>query len=158
MSADPQKVHVRLDIVGAEKGAVGHIETIVPAEFSMAFEPIYSEGDEGLYPVNGYYRQPEMIGADLTLRLRMMRDEGAGPDGVLYRIITDEAAMAPLRIPAADLKMLRETLCRAQNDANDSDMRRLSALIAEIDRHRPLGPDGKHGDLHTPTCGCEDRS
>ena len=62
-------------------------------------------------------------------------------------------------------KMLRETLCSAQahiglNDA-DTDravehIARLQRLIDECDRHRPLGPDGKHGDRHTPTCGCED--
>lgn len=64
-------------------------------------------------------------------------------------------------------KMLRETLCVAQSAvaANASwyvsrgreHIDRLQRLIDECDRHRPLGPDGKHGDLHTPTCGCEDR-
>lgn len=29
-------------------------------------------------------------------------------------------------------------------------------LIRECDRHRPLGPDGTHGNRHTITCGCED--
>lgn len=33
---------------------------------------------------------------------------------------------------------------------------RIGRLIAEIDRQRPLGPDGKHGGRHTLTCGCED--
>ena len=33
---------------------------------------------------------------------------------------------------------------------------RIGRIIAEIDRQRPLGPDGKHGDRHTSTCGCED--
>lgn len=63
------------------------------------------------------------------------------------------------------LKMLRETLNRAQtaigvtysSETRDADLARLGRLIVEIDRQRPLGPDGKHGDLHTPTCGCEDR-
>lgn len=60
-----------------------------------------------------------------------------------------------------DPKMLRETLCVAQtwiNLSGDSRKRehsdRLERLIAECDRHRPLGRDGKHGNLHTPTCGC----
>lgn len=62
-------------------------------------------------------------------------------------------------------KMLRETFCTAQNaiahspyddDRKQSHIDRLSRLIAECDRHRPLGANGKHGDLHTPTCGCED--
>lgn len=33
---------------------------------------------------------------------------------------------------------------------------RLQRLINACDDHRPLGPDGKHGNRHTPTCGCED--
>lgn len=62
-------------------------------------------------------------------------------------------------------KMLRETLCAAQtaigNSVYDEGRRRehverLGRLIAECDRQRPVGPDGKHGDRHTPTCGCED--
>jgi len=65
--------------------------------------------------------------------------------------------------------MLRETLARAQSaigaiagekwslPEDDADLEHINMLIAEIDRHRPLGPDGKHGELHTPTCGCEDR-
>lgn len=62
-------------------------------------------------------------------------------------------------------KMLRETLCIAQarigNSGLDqhrarSDIARLQRLIDECDRHRPIGSDGKHGDRHTATCGCED--
>lgn len=61
-------------------------------------------------------------------------------------------------------KELRETLCVAQTYiglSDDSRKRehsdRLQRLIDECDRHRPVGPDGKHGDKHTPTCGCEDK-
>lgn len=65
------------------------------------------------------------------------------------------------------LKSIRETLCVAQTAlARMADqapsheigmhMGLIDGMIAEIDRHRPLGPDGVHGDLHTPTCGCED--
>jgi hypothetical protein len=59
------------------------------------------------------------------------------------------------------LKMIRETLCVAQTGLGllpyetSGDSARLGRVIAEIDRQRPLGPDGKHRDLHTPTCGCE---
>lgn len=68
-------------------------------------------------------------------------------------------------------KMLRETLCVAQaalaalgrtrpnyNDGGPltTHTARLELLIRECDRHRPLGPDGKHDDRHTPTCGCAD--
>jgi hypothetical protein len=60
--------------------------------------------------------------------------------------------------------MLRETLCVAQSEVGnspwnegrkDEHVARLQRLIDECDRHRPLGPDGKHGDLHTATCGCD---
>jgi hypothetical protein len=61
-------------------------------------------------------------------------------------------------------KMLRETLCIAQTWMGLSmrtdklvHIERLQRLIDECDRHRPLGPDGKHGDRHTETCGCEDK-
>jgi hypothetical protein len=63
-------------------------------------------------------------------------------------------------------KMLRETLCVAQTeigaspwaelDLKQEHIARLQRLIDACDTHRPLGPDGKHGDRHTPTCGCED--
>lgn len=62
-------------------------------------------------------------------------------------------------------KMLRETLCVAQSRIGhsglDQDRRRehvdrLQRLIDACDLHRPLGPDGKHRDRHTPTCGCTD--
>jgi len=60
------------------------------------------------------------------------------------------------------LKMLRETMCLAQTAIGhavgqrlDEHIARLGRVIAEIDRQRPLGVDGKHGDRHTPTCGCE---
>jgi hypothetical protein len=62
-------------------------------------------------------------------------------------------------------KTLRETLCVSQallskstldRDRRREHIERLQRLINECDRHRPLGPDGKHGDRHTPTCGCED--
>lgn len=61
------------------------------------------------------------------------------------------------------LKMIRETLTLAQQAMDRSPVYgdahhslRLSRLIEEIDRQRPLGSNGKHGHLHTPTCGCED--
>ena len=64
-------------------------------------------------------------------------------------------------------KMLRETLCVAQgrigNAGLDDGRRRehiarLQRLIDECDRHRPIGPDGKHGygERCTATCGCEE--
>ncbi len=76
--------------------------------------------------------------------------------------------VANLHVPADELKGLRETLCVAQSalgeyrglDQNEG-MRQhhitdLDALVQQIDRHRPVGPDGKHGNRHTATCGCDD--
>lgn len=61
--------------------------------------------------------------------------------------------------PRDTLKMIRETLYIAQKAIGHSrgeHRDRIQRIINEIDRQRPLGPDGKHGDRHTPTCGCED--
>lgn len=66
-----------------------------------------------------------------------------------------------------DPKSLRETLCTAQStianalhimpDLKQRHVTILQMLIDECDRHRPLGPDGKHGNRHTDTCGCSDK-
>jgi len=63
---------------------------------------------------------------------------------------------AHLAVPASDLRRLREALCRAETGSGALHRAVLGSLIDEIDRHRPLGPDGTHGDRHTATCGCED--
>lgn len=64
------------------------------------------------------------------------------------------------------LKMLRETFCVAAaaiglsavgGSRSSEHIDRLSRVINEIDRQRPLGSNGKHGKLHTDTCGCEDK-
>lgn len=33
----------------------------------------------------------------------------------------------------------------------------MEMLIERLHEHRPIGSNGKHGNLHTPTCGCEDK-
>jgi len=57
------------------------------------------------------------------------------------------------------IKMLREHLCadqaKWQGEWPDDIREAVNGLIHKIDQHRPLGADGTHGDLHTPTCGCE---
>lgn len=102
---------------------------------------------------------------------RTIHDSG---DGWRWMLLDGFEEQAPLIVPSAELKMLRETLALAQAaipaavltyDGDEESTRqqvrahleRLGRLVDEIDRHRPLGPDGKHGELHTPTCGCEDR-
>ena len=70
-------------------------------------------------------------------------------------------ADAYLQVDSGDLKSLREALCVAEGHLLRSEQysyeaRFFSALIKQIDVHRPLGPDMKHGTRHTPTCGCED--
>lgn len=69
-----------------------------------------------------------------------------------------------------DLKATREALCASQSALGergragiDTDkvshwVARLQVLCDAIDVHRPLGSDGKHGDRHTPSCGCDDTS
>lgn len=60
-----------------------------------------------------------------------------------------------------DLKMIRETLCMAQHalatvyPGETDRIGRIGRMIAEIDIQRPLGSDGKHGNRHTATCGCD---
>lgn len=73
--------------------------------------------------------------------------------------------MALLEVPDEHLKSLRETLCLAQSAlAHYTGVRdeyvaghskRIGAVINQIDIHRPLGSNGKHGNLHTETCGCD---
>lgn len=75
----------------------------------------------------------------------------------------------PAFIPVSSLKATREALCAAQSSLGEraragidvdrvpQRVDRLQALIDQIDVHRPLGPAGTHGALHTSTCGCEDR-
>lgn len=72
--------------------------------------------------------------------------------------------IAKLTVDARKLKMIREALCVAQSlminvngGREASRSKSLELLIDQIDLHRPLGPDCKHGLLHTPTCGCEDK-
>lgn len=59
------------------------------------------------------------------------------------------------------IKMLREHLCadqaRWQNEWPEGIKSAVDVMIDMIDRHRPLASNGKHGDLHTSTCGCEDK-
>ncbi|MBN9375398.1 MAG: hypothetical protein J0I40_08430 [Cellulomonas sp.] len=60
-------------------------------------------------------------------------------------------------------KMLRETLSAAQSaiaaspytERRPEHVARLGVLIDALDVLRPLGPNGKHGDLHTSSCGCQ---
>jgi hypothetical protein len=62
-------------------------------------------------------------------------------------------------------KLVRETLCAAQASILHSTMTReqkqrhqamLQRMINQCDVMRPLGSNGKHGDLHTDRCGCDE--
>ena len=55
------------------------------------------------------------------------------------------------------LKTTREALCIAQTMLPKEESILLEHLIEQIDILRPLGSDGKHGDLHTAACGCKDK-
>jgi len=95
---------------------------------------------------NDYYREAQFNVGNLGL----LGWAPMHPYGALYLVD-----------PRDTLKMLRETLSAVQNGAagnrRGEHSERIGRIIAEIDRQRPLGPNGKHGNLHTPTCGCEDR-
>lgn len=78
-----------------------------------------------------------------------------------------ELKMVPIMVPANMLKTIREDLCVAQSAVSYyratispntpiTRITRLGDLINQIDINRPLGSNGKHGNLHTDTCGCED--
>lgn len=72
-----------------------------------------------------------------------------------------------VKLEIEDLKMLREALCVAQSAIGQAysmnqqkpyvtnKIDAIQKVIDEIDILRPLGPDGKHGNLHTEFCGCE---
>ena len=73
---------------------------------------------------------------------------------------------ALLEVESKDLKCLRESLCLAQSAIGQyssyeenklGHIMRIQLVLDEIDKHRPLGSNGKHGKLHTETCGCEDK-
>lgn len=91
----------------------------------------------------------EGLRADLTAR-----DDEPDADGQVAHLVIDWTTP----------KALREALCLAQTALGLhpaasqawTAIRHLGALAAQIDVHRPPGPDCKHGDRHTPTCGCED--
>jgi hypothetical protein len=59
------------------------------------------------------------------------------------------------------VKTLREEFCVAQQRSTSVVVKDLySNLIAQLDEHRPLGSNGKHGygALCTATCGCAERN
>lgn len=85
--------------------------------------------------------------------------------GIVARALDRKAGRSEVQEPSEtvlflddSLKKLRETLCAVQNGAAGADRmnhsERVGRIIAEIDRQRPLGSNGKHGDRHTATCGC----
>ncbi len=102
-------------------------------------------------------------------------DAFARPDGSGWGVAIDNLRAHLRRMPAPteglstltvpdSIKMLRETLSVAQNRIGNSPldkgqrrehMDRLGRLIDDCERQRPTGPDCKHGDRHTPTCGCD---
>lgn len=56
-----------------------------------------------------------------------------------------------------DPKGLIEHLSQQQTYAPDAATKdELAVTIAMLREHRPVGADGRHGELHTDTCGCDD--
>jgi hypothetical protein len=59
-------------------------------------------------------------------------------------------------------KALHELFCYSQSYLSNNDQGNyfrlvMQDLIESMEVHRPLKPNGKHENLHTPTCGCEDK-
>jgi hypothetical protein len=79
--------------------------------------------------------------------------------------------MVRVQLEIENLKGLREDLCVAQsgigqgrtygrfnNQAEvDGRIKRIQAILDQIDVMRPLGSDGRHGDRHTEFCGCAEQ-
>jgi hypothetical protein len=71
--------------------------------------------------------------------------------------------MSLVQIDIGNPKTARELLCKLATEAcsehpqmNAAERMIVQNWINQLDIHRPLGVDGKHGNLHTPTCGCDD--
>lgn len=60
-----------------------------------------------------------------------------------------------LTVTATDGKMVQEALAAAEPHVEERHLKHLGRLLSQLAEHRPTGPDGKHGDLHTETCGCD---
>lgn len=60
-----------------------------------------------------------------------------------------------LTVTATDGKMVQEALTAAEPHVGLRHLKHLGRLLSQLAEHRPTGPDGKHGDLHTETCGCD---
>jgi hypothetical protein len=54
-------------------------------------------------------------------------------------------------------KQLHEALCAAEIGLIGPHQDVLTRLLKAVEQLRPLGHDGKHGDLHTDECGCLDK-
>lgn len=151
-----------------------------PSQFRGEVKGIVVEGDE-VYAELDYTRditdlKPYDVYPMLHLNYRDTRTgEHVGP--TLIHVLLKPRPVVPVETTTYRVsdspKMLRETLCLAQSMISHSSInpyRRdvhiavLQRLIDACDVHRPLGPDGKHstrlahGNLHTDTCGCEDKS
>ncbi|ASR84086.1 hypothetical protein SEA_TEACUP_74 [Arthrobacter phage Teacup] len=67
-----------------------------------------------------------------------------------------------IELEIESVKGLREDLCVVQSALNmypsgdqKSRVRRIGEIINQLDVMRPLGSNGKHGNLHTDKCGCD---
>jgi hypothetical protein len=99
-------------------------------------------------------RQPETPG------MRAARAGFGLSDGFLEEVAELEAIAETTEVVGGPNywcpKVLIELLSKQQMYAPDYATGHLIALLlATLALHRPTASDGKHGDLHTPTCGCE---
>lgn len=114
-------------------------------------------------------RVDQAIGVLHTAAHLVMVSGMTAADAIRQAAQVIEALDQPAPVDALPLpdgpKMLRETLCVAQSTIlagrfdvgrQPEHVARLQVLIDALDVMRPLGPDGKHSDRHTPSCGCPD--
>ena len=140
---------------------------------------ISGEGEYGEHVLDAEYlctRCGWLDEDELRAELRMWRNSAPAGDLPLHPQLFDGSCLFHgsgcvrgylLRMDMAvdPPKMLREALCvgqallanmaTADPGIRDARVASIGRLITEIDRHRPLGPNGKHGNRHTATCGCE---
>lgn len=60
------------------------------------------------------------------------------------------------KIAGEYFRRLQHLVIQSQLPSSGSLQLFLADKIEQLDKMRPLGPDGKHGDRHTAECGCED--
>lgn len=113
-------------------------------------------GEEPIETVGRPHRPGELI-ASAEYRIERPLPVTITLDGPHDRplVIEDDATGHRIALTPDEAQALADDLYAMAEEAREDAQWRIAALINQIDLHRPLGPDGTHGDRHTATCGCE---